>query len=407
MPGYSEPDAGLDMGDSAITETVGWGGFVLGGAPGILSLVGGTPEEALKYSRQMRRITVGSHPTYRMPALGFRRHIAGHRHPPGRSDQHYTDHRHRHRPQEPGHPKIGAGLVRAPLECFQKALKAFGTAARLRPPAPGCRMHDSPTRGRYWNENGDRASLPSPAHAHPSGTDNRHPGADEGRASSWPGRPRRWAPSMPCSSRSTGTSTGTLSGTPWPTRRRSRRSSPVATTSTGSTSCTTGRPPRRASSGCSASSSSRRGPRTAIFIFFAGHGHLDQMSDYGVLDPGRRRGGQVRAGQLAAQRPDPRVHLQDEGAPHRADVRLVLLGGHPQPEPGNHTRDHQRVFPQRLLARFPAGAHLGRIGIGPRRLRVRARAEDGPRGQHGSPDRPAHAVRPGPARDAQDDAPVR
>jgi hypothetical protein len=28
--------------------------------------------------------------------------------------------------REPGHPKIGAGLLRAPMECFQKALKAFG-----------------------------------------------------------------------------------------------------------------------------------------------------------------------------------------------------------------------------------------------------------------------------------------
>ncbi len=71
MPGYSAEDGGLDMGDSAITETVGWGGFVIGGAPGILSLVGGTPEEALNYSREMKKITVGQHPTFRMPALGF------------------------------------------------------------------------------------------------------------------------------------------------------------------------------------------------------------------------------------------------------------------------------------------------------------------------------------------------
>jgi hypothetical protein len=27
--------------------------------------------------------------------------------------------------KDPGHPKIGAGLVRAPMECFEKALKAF------------------------------------------------------------------------------------------------------------------------------------------------------------------------------------------------------------------------------------------------------------------------------------------
>src|SRR5512139_3943381 len=71
VPGFSDKDAGLDMGDSAITETVGWGGFVIGGAPGILSLVGGTPEEALNYSREMKKITVTTHPTYRMPVLGF------------------------------------------------------------------------------------------------------------------------------------------------------------------------------------------------------------------------------------------------------------------------------------------------------------------------------------------------
>jgi len=27
LPGFSQADAGLDMGDSAITETVGWAGF--------------------------------------------------------------------------------------------------------------------------------------------------------------------------------------------------------------------------------------------------------------------------------------------------------------------------------------------------------------------------------------------
>ncbi|MCX6619251.1 MAG: DUF1116 domain-containing protein, partial [Acidobacteria bacterium] len=71
LPGYTSEDAGLDMGDSAITETVGWGGFAIGGAPGILSLVGGTPEQALEYSREMRKITVSVHPTYRLPALSF------------------------------------------------------------------------------------------------------------------------------------------------------------------------------------------------------------------------------------------------------------------------------------------------------------------------------------------------
>lgn len=126
MPGYSAEDAGLDMGDSAITETVGWGGFVIGGAPGILSLVGGTPEEALDYSREMKKITVTTHPTYRMPALGFvgtsigidiRLAVQNNITP-------IIDTAIAHK--APGYPKIGAGLLRAPAECFKKALIAFG-----------------------------------------------------------------------------------------------------------------------------------------------------------------------------------------------------------------------------------------------------------------------------------------
>lgn len=125
LPGYSENDAGLDMGDSAITETVGWGGFVLGGAPGILSLVGGTPNQALAYSKDMREITVAESPDYRIPALGYAGAPVG------------IDVRKVMRTgilpvidtaiahKDPGHPKIGAGLVRAPQECFEKALEAF------------------------------------------------------------------------------------------------------------------------------------------------------------------------------------------------------------------------------------------------------------------------------------------
>jgi hypothetical protein len=126
VPGYSAADAGLDMGDSAITETVGWGGFVLGGAPAILSLVGGTPEEALAYSREMRKITVTVHPTYRIPALGFAGTAIGIdiRKVVQTGSTPVIDTAIAHK--DPGYPKIGAGLVRAPLECFKKALVAFG-----------------------------------------------------------------------------------------------------------------------------------------------------------------------------------------------------------------------------------------------------------------------------------------
>jgi hypothetical protein len=132
LPGYSAEDAGLDMGDSAITETVGWGAFVLGGAPGILGLTGGTPEEAMQITRDMRTITLEASPDYRMPAFGF----AGA--PVGIDVRKVVrsgvvpiiDTAIAHR--DPGHPKIGGGLVRAPLECFTKGLRAFGEHYRVR-----------------------------------------------------------------------------------------------------------------------------------------------------------------------------------------------------------------------------------------------------------------------------------
>jgi hypothetical protein len=126
LPGYAEQDAGADMGDSAITETVGWGGFVLAGATGILSLVGGSPEEALAYSREMRQITVAASPHYRMPILGFQGAPVGIdiRKVVQTGIVPIIDTAIAHK--NPGYPIIGAGLVRAPLDCFKKALRAFG-----------------------------------------------------------------------------------------------------------------------------------------------------------------------------------------------------------------------------------------------------------------------------------------
>ncbi len=126
LPGYAEEDAGLDMGDSAITETAGWGGFVLAGATGILALVGGTPDEALAYSREMRQITVSSSTNYRMPIAGFQGTPLGIdiRKVVQTGITPIIDTAIAHK--NPGYPIIGAGLLRAPLECFQKALRAFG-----------------------------------------------------------------------------------------------------------------------------------------------------------------------------------------------------------------------------------------------------------------------------------------
>jgi hypothetical protein len=116
LPGWKEEDAGLDMGDSAITETVGWGGFVIGGAPGILNFTGGTAAQALAF---------GLSPDYLMPALDFegtavgidiRKVVRANLTP-------VIDTAIAHR--EAGHGIIGGGIVRPPMECFTRALARF------------------------------------------------------------------------------------------------------------------------------------------------------------------------------------------------------------------------------------------------------------------------------------------
>jgi hypothetical protein len=126
--GYRPEDAGLDIGDSAITETYGFGGFAMAAAPAIVALVGGTVAEAMGYTRQMREITTAENPNVTIPALGF----AGL--PTGIDVRTVMDtgilplintaiaHK------EAGIGMIGAGITHPPVEAFQKATIALAEA---------------------------------------------------------------------------------------------------------------------------------------------------------------------------------------------------------------------------------------------------------------------------------------
>jgi len=74
---YGPADANPDIGDSAITETAGLGGFAMAAAPAIARLVGGTAASALETTRRMYEITLAEHPLYQIPALDFRGVPAG------------------------------------------------------------------------------------------------------------------------------------------------------------------------------------------------------------------------------------------------------------------------------------------------------------------------------------------
>lgn len=130
FPGRSEADANPDIGDSAITETAGFGGFAMAAAPAIVQFVGGSAEDALAATRAMRRITLGANPGFAIPSLGF----AG---TPTGIDLRLVEERSllpqintgiAHR--EPGVGQVGAGLVNPPWEAFHAALEAFAQHVR-------------------------------------------------------------------------------------------------------------------------------------------------------------------------------------------------------------------------------------------------------------------------------------
>jgi hypothetical protein len=130
FPGFSAHDANPDLGDSAITETAGIGGFAMAAAPAIVRFVGGTAEQALGYTREMYGITLARNADHALPSLGFagtptaidlRRVVES-----GVAPVINTGIAHR----EPGIGQIGAGIARAPLACFEAALREIDRRVR-------------------------------------------------------------------------------------------------------------------------------------------------------------------------------------------------------------------------------------------------------------------------------------
>ncbi len=126
FPGFGPDDANPDLGDSAIVETIGLGGMAMAASPAAARFVGaGGLDAALAITADMREITLGEHPHFRIATDGDRgapvgidvrrvvetgitpiinTGIAGRR---------------------AGTGQVGAGTVRAPLGCFTRALEAL------------------------------------------------------------------------------------------------------------------------------------------------------------------------------------------------------------------------------------------------------------------------------------------
>lgn len=127
---YGPDDANPDIGDSAITETAGIGGFAMAAAPAIVKFVGGDVAFALRTTQTMREVTVGEHPVFQVPILEFRGTPTGIDVTAvvrtGILPQINTGMAGR----VAGTGQVGAGLVTPPAECFTQALAALAYRAR-------------------------------------------------------------------------------------------------------------------------------------------------------------------------------------------------------------------------------------------------------------------------------------
>jgi len=121
--GHTEDEIAWMGGESIITETIGLGGFAQASAPALQNYQGGSYGTMIARNEELYRITVGENPDYLIPALGYRGTptgidvfkvleskvlpvmdigVAG---------------------RDGG--QIGAGVVRAPMACFEMAAEAY------------------------------------------------------------------------------------------------------------------------------------------------------------------------------------------------------------------------------------------------------------------------------------------
>jgi len=125
FPQYTDKDANPDIGDSTVTETAGYGGMAMAAAPAITQFVGGTPQLATHTTLEMYEITADEHDNLTIPALNFRgtplgidvRKVIE----TGILPQINTGIAHK----DPGVGMVGAGILRAPEQCFQDAFAAI------------------------------------------------------------------------------------------------------------------------------------------------------------------------------------------------------------------------------------------------------------------------------------------
>lgn len=125
---FTEKDQLPWIGDSCVVETAGMGGFAAAASPIVCNLRGMSLDDAIGQTREMERIAITHNPNFSIPNMDFDCLPAG------------IDVRlvlktgvcpaiHGGMFNYEG-GLIGAGMARVPMECFEKALKAFAAKYR-------------------------------------------------------------------------------------------------------------------------------------------------------------------------------------------------------------------------------------------------------------------------------------
>ncbi len=135
--GFSVADAAGDIGDSAIIETCGLGGMALPAAPSMAVFAGGSLADEIAAVRELKQITIASHPKFTLPTAGFERTPLGidvRRVVETRVVPFITTGVLHETSSTVG--QIGTGVARIPIEAFDQALVALAREWGLSTPLP-------------------------------------------------------------------------------------------------------------------------------------------------------------------------------------------------------------------------------------------------------------------------------
>ncbi len=125
FPGFKQEDSTLDIGDSAISESRGFGATAMPASPSLAKLMGEGLQSAVNHTKAMFEVSTSEDPMFRIPYMDFKGVPVGIdiRRVVETSITPKIDTGMAHK--DGGHGIIGTGVAEAPMEPFKQAVVAF------------------------------------------------------------------------------------------------------------------------------------------------------------------------------------------------------------------------------------------------------------------------------------------